>query len=86
MQRGRLACLNMCFKNSEVLVILIPDGRQIGAGQDGVFPFELEGDDGVGADLARPLPQLVKHVLVEVLLRQKTEWILVKLPMQEISA
>lgn len=67
--RGSFAYLNMCLKNAEVLVIFIPDGRQRGAGQDGVFPFELEGDDGVGADLTRPLPQLIKRVLVEVLLR-----------------
>lgn len=50
-------------------MILIPVGRQNGAGQDGVFPFELEGDDSVGTDLARSLPQLVKCVLIEILLR-----------------
>lgn len=69
-----LDCVIKCPKSPGVLEILLPDGRQCGAGQDGVFPFELEGDGSVGADLARPLPQLVKRVLVEVLLRRETEW------------
>lgn len=64
----------MYLKNPELLLISVPDGRQRCAGQDGVFPFELERDDSVGADLARPLPQLVEHVLIEVLLRYVTEW------------
>lgn len=57
------------IKNPELILISIPDRRQSYAGQDGVFSFKLEGDNGVGADLARPLAQLVKHVLIEVLLK-----------------
>lgn len=51
----------------------IPDGSQRGAGKCGVFSFKLEGDDGVRTNLARPRPQLVERVLVEIMLESPRE-------------
>lgn len=51
----------------------IPDGSQRGAGKCGVFSFKLEGDDGVRTNLARPRPQLIERVLVEVMLKSPRE-------------
>lgn len=54
-------------------LISIPDGSHRCVGKGGVFSFELERDDSVRAHLARPLPQLIKHVLIEVLLKYVTK-------------